>query len=47
MQTLIDDLLAYSRAGACKRELSPTDAGACLRQALDNLAARSATAKPE
>ena len=39
MQTLIDDLLAYSRAGTCKRELSPTDVGECLRQAVDNLAA--------
>ena len=37
MQTLINDLLAYSRVGTRGRELTPTDAGAALRQALGNL----------
>jgi len=39
MQTLINDLLAYSRAGTRAGELAPTDAGAALRQALANLEA--------
>ena len=39
MQTLINDLLAYSRVGTQAQELQPTDAGAALRQALDNLRA--------
>ncbi len=37
MSAMIKDLLAYSRIGAHGGELSPTDAGAALRQALDNL----------
>jgi PAS domain S-box-containing protein len=37
METLIHDLLAYSRVGARGKELAPTDAGAALRRALDNL----------
>ena len=37
METLIRDLLAYARVGTRGREPSPTDAGASLRQALDNL----------
>ena len=37
METLIKDLLAYARVGTRGVELVPTDAGAALRQALDNL----------
>ena len=37
METLINDLLAYSRVGPAAGNWSPTDAGAALRQALDNL----------
>ncbi|MGA2063682.1 MAG: ATP-binding protein [Thermoguttaceae bacterium] len=37
MQTLINDLLAYSRVGTRGRELSLTDSGAALQQALANL----------
>ncbi len=37
METLIRDLLAYSRIGARGREPSLTDAGAALRRALENL----------
>ena len=37
METLIKDLLAYSRVGTRGKELTPTDAGAALRRALDNL----------
>jgi PAS domain S-box-containing protein len=37
MQTLINDLLAYSRVGTHGRELVPTDSGAALDQALDHL----------
>jgi signal transduction histidine kinase len=37
MQTLIDDLLSYSRVGTRGRELAPIDAGAALQRALDNL----------
>ena len=37
METLIKDLLAYSRIGTRSREPVPIDAGAALGQALDNL----------
>jgi PAS domain S-box-containing protein len=37
METLIRDLLAYSRVGTRGMELAPTDATRALRQALDNL----------
>ncbi len=37
METLIKNLLAYSRVTTRGTELVPTDAGAALRQALDNL----------
>jgi PAS domain S-box-containing protein len=37
MGTLIKDLLAYARVGSRGLELAPTDAGAALRQAVDNL----------
>ena len=37
METLIKDLLAYARVGTRGREPVPIDAGAALRQALDNL----------
>jgi two-component system, chemotaxis family, sensor kinase Cph1 len=37
MQTLIGDLLAYARVGTRGCELVPTDAGATLHEALDNL----------
>jgi PAS domain S-box-containing protein len=37
METLIKDLLAYARLGTRGREPVPTDAGAALRQVLDNL----------
>ena len=37
MQTLIADLLAYSRAGTSDRKPVPTDASEALRQALGNL----------
>ena len=37
METLIKDLLAYARVGTRRREPVPIDAGAALRQALDNL----------
>jgi signal transduction histidine kinase len=37
METLIRDLLSYSRIGARGKEPAPVDAGAALRQALDNL----------
>jgi signal transduction histidine kinase len=37
METLIKDLLAYSRVGARGQEPVPTDAGASLQLALDNL----------
>ena len=37
METLIKDLLAYARVGTRSREPVPIDAGAALRQALDNL----------
>ena len=40
MQTLIRDLLAYARVGSRGLELAPTDAGASLRQAVDNLRVR-------
>jgi signal transduction histidine kinase len=39
METLIKDLLAYSRVGTRSKEPVPIDAGAALRQALDNLRA--------
>jgi signal transduction histidine kinase len=38
MGRLIDDLLAYSRAGTRKAEYAAVDAGAALQRALDNLA---------
>lgn len=38
METLIRDLLSYSRVGSRGRELVPTDAGLALRRALGNLA---------
>jgi PAS domain S-box-containing protein len=37
MESLIRDLLAYSRVGTRGRELTPTDAAAALRRALDDL----------
>lgn len=37
METMIRDLLAYARAGTRSRVPLPIDAGAALRQALDNL----------
>ena len=37
METLIKDLLAYARVSTRGVELTPTDAGAAFRQALDNL----------
>ncbi|MCE5266494.1 MAG: PAS domain S-box protein [Planctomycetaceae bacterium] len=37
MEALIKDLLAFARVGAHRRESVPTDVGAALRQALDNL----------
>ncbi len=37
MESLIKDLLAYARVGTRGLELIPTDAGAALRRALDNL----------
>jgi signal transduction histidine kinase len=40
MQTLIDDLLSYSRVGTQSRELSPTDSGVALQRAMDNLQSR-------
>jgi PAS domain S-box-containing protein len=39
MQTLIDDLLAFSRAGRGDRELTDADAGAAARRALEALSA--------
>ncbi|MFD0658069.1 sensor histidine kinase [Thermocatellispora tengchongensis] len=39
MQTLINDLLAFSRVGRVGGERQMTDSGAALRAALDNLAA--------
>ena len=38
MQTLINDLLAYSRVGTRGKPFAPTDCGAVLQMALDNLA---------
>jgi light-regulated signal transduction histidine kinase (bacteriophytochrome) len=38
MQNLINDLLAYSRVGTRGKPFAPTDCGAVLRMALDNLA---------
>jgi len=37
MQTLINDLLAYSRVGSRGCELVPTDAAATLRQVVEHL----------
>ena len=37
MEALIKDLLAYARVGARSREPVPTDAGAAMAQALENL----------
>ena len=37
METLIRDLLAYSRIGTRGKEPAPVDAGAALQRALDNL----------
>jgi PAS domain S-box-containing protein len=39
MQTLIDDLLTFSRVGTKGKALAPTDAGQALQAALDNLRA--------
>jgi light-regulated signal transduction histidine kinase (bacteriophytochrome) len=39
MQTLIADLLTYSRVGSRSRELKPTDTAASLKRALENLTA--------
>ena len=39
METLIKDLLAYARVGTRGKQPVPIDAGAALRQALDNLSA--------
>jgi light-regulated signal transduction histidine kinase (bacteriophytochrome) len=39
METLIKDLLAYARVGSRGKEPVPIDAGAALRQAMDNLSA--------
>ena len=39
MQTLINDLLAYSRVGRREKPLAPTDAHAVLGEAIRNLAA--------
>ncbi len=38
MQALINDLLAYSRVGTRGKPFAPTDCGAVLQMALDNLA---------
>lgn len=38
MQTLINDLLAYSRVGTRGKPFTPVDCGAVLQMALDNLA---------
>jgi light-regulated signal transduction histidine kinase (bacteriophytochrome) len=38
MQSLINDLLAYSRVGTRGKPFAPTDCGAVLKMALDNLA---------
>lgn len=40
MQTLIDDVLAYSKVDLQSSELQPTDVGSALQQALNNLRAR-------
>ncbi|MFQ5650071.1 MAG: ATP-binding protein [bacterium] len=37
MQTLINDLLEYSRVGTCGQPFQPTDCGKVVEQALDNL----------
>jgi light-regulated signal transduction histidine kinase (bacteriophytochrome) len=47
MQTLINDLLAYSRAGARSWAPVTTDAGEALRKALDNLRTSVAEASAE
>jgi light-regulated signal transduction histidine kinase (bacteriophytochrome) len=38
MQSLVNDLLAYSRVGTRDKPFAPTDGGAVLQMALDNLA---------
>jgi PAS domain S-box-containing protein len=45
METLIEDLLAYSRVGSRGREFVPTELDAVLGQALDNLQASIASAR--
>jgi light-regulated signal transduction histidine kinase (bacteriophytochrome) len=47
MQTLINDLLAYSRVGTRGGEPAPTDVGAVLREALGNLHASIAETAAE
>jgi light-regulated signal transduction histidine kinase (bacteriophytochrome) len=47
MQTLINDLLAYSRVGTRRRELSPTDSADALHAALGNLWAMIEETKAE
>ncbi len=47
MQTLIADLLSYSRVGSRHREPRPTDMGVVLRSALSNLSASIADSAAE
>jgi PAS domain S-box-containing protein len=47
MQTLIDDLLAFSRVGRGDREMTEVDAGAVARRALESLSAPVAETQAE
>ena len=47
METLIRDLLAYSRVGTRAKELTPTNAGAAFAEALSNLLASIAESAAE